>query len=95
MRRRPTRMVKGSLGVGRRPAIPSNPAGRFGSSTARDTSGRFMLAIRAGERMDRIFPDWIKMAFCGEGGAYQMYDLNQPLRLPADRPPDHYRQGPY
>ncbi|KRZ91955.1 Uncharacterized protein T08_1779 [Trichinella sp. T8] len=44
-------------------------------------TGRRVILIRNAERVDRIFPDWMNMAF-DANGKYQPYDLNQPLSLP-------------
>lgn len=44
-------------------------------------TGRQLYVMRHGERMDRIFPDWLKLAFA-DLDKYRPYDLNQPATLP-------------
>ncbi|XP_003377754.1 putative ubiquitin associated and SH3 domain-containing protein B [Trichinella spiralis] len=46
-----------------------------------DGTGRRVILLRNAERMDRIFPEWVDMAF-NEQGKYRPYDLNQPLQIP-------------
>ncbi|KAL1284378.1 Ubiquitin-associated and SH3 domain-containing protein [Trichinella pseudospiralis] len=50
-------------------------------------TGRRVILLRNAERMDRIFPEWVDMAF-NEQGKYRPYDLNQPLQIP-------FRSGDY
>ncbi len=49
--------------------------------TAGTRTGRRVFLMRHAERIDRVFPGWIKLAFT-DGKKYRPYDLNQPLSLP-------------
>ncbi|KRY65009.1 Protein UBASH3A -like protein, partial [Trichinella pseudospiralis] len=44
-----------------------------------ELSGRRIFLVRHGERMDRVFPGWLRLGFT-DLGAYRPYDLNMPLR---------------
>ncbi|KRZ41631.1 hypothetical protein T4C_4248 [Trichinella pseudospiralis] len=48
-----------------------------------ELSGRRIFLVRHGERMDRVFPGWLRLGFT-DLGAYRPYDLNMPLRARVD-----------
>ncbi len=50
-----------------------------------DRTGRHVIVLRAAERVDFSFPEWMKLAF-DEINFYTPYDLNMPLKL---HPRDH------
>lgn len=44
-------------------------------------SGRRVVVVRHGERIDRAFTDWMKLAW-DSNGCYKPFDLNVPIQIP-------------
>lgn len=49
--------------------------------------------MRHAERVDRIFPDWVRRAFL-EGNRYQPYDLNMPVKVTVKNSSSTFRTLP-
>ncbi|VDK68313.1 unnamed protein product [Litomosoides sigmodontis] len=60
-----------------------------GKSNARQMVPCRLVVMRHGERIDDLFPEWIRKST--SSGSYQPFDLNMPLTLPElKRPFKHY-----
>jgi len=60
-------------------------------SVAHARKGRRVFLMRNAERVDRIFPEWMSVAFVA-GNKYRPYDMNLPLKLnPRAGFPESYR----
>ncbi|CAJ0569643.1 unnamed protein product, partial [Mesorhabditis spiculigera] len=52
-----------------------------------------IVTITHAERMDTVFPAWLRLAYRGGGELYTPWDLNMPASIPR-RPVAHYRGDP-